>query len=178
MHPGTSAFAAFKRWPVERYAALADHLVRRRGARVVFTSGPADRHLAVEAAGRMESDAVVAPSDRGLPVLVELLRRADLFVGADTGPMHIASALGTPLVTLFGPKDPVQTGPFASRSLVVLGDTDCRPCSRRRCRRRECMLSIQVDEVRRATGLVLDGEGRCRAEQDGISKRVKQPKIT
>jgi ADP-heptose:LPS heptosyltransferase len=178
MHPGTSEYAAFKRWPVDRYAALADALVARRDARVVFTSGPGDRHLAVQAADAMERDALVAPSDRGLPVLVEWLRRADLFVGADTGPMHIASALGTPLVTLFGPKDPVQTGPFCSHSIVVTGRADCRPCTRRTCARRECMLSIETDTVQAAALKVLDGGGHCRAEQDGISELITKPSDT
>jgi lipopolysaccharide heptosyltransferase I len=178
MHPGTSEFAAFKRWPAERYARLADALAAERDARVVFTSGPGDRHLALQAQRAMERDALVAPSDRGLPVLAELLRRADLFVGADTGPMHIAGALGTPLVTLFGPKDPVQTGPFCSRSIVVTGRADCRPCTRRRCERRECMLSIEVDAVREAAVHVLNGGGHCRAEQDGISDTIINPNTT
>jgi lipopolysaccharide heptosyltransferase I len=175
MHPGTSAFAAFKRWPAERYAAVADRLIADRDARIVLTSGPTDRHLAREAADAMSGRAVLAPSDQGLAVLVELLRRTDLFVAADTGPMHIASALGIPLVTMFGPKDPVQTGPFCSRSLVVLGRSDCRPCSRRKCRRRECILSITVNQVHKASLEVLDGGGRCRAQQDGISELVKEP---
>jgi ADP-heptose:LPS heptosyltransferase len=126
----------------------------------------------------MRGEALVAPSDRPLPVLVELLRRADLFVGADTGPMHIASALGTPLVTMFGPKDPVQTGPFCSRSIVVTGEAECRPCSRRKCSRQECMLTIDVDRVHKTAADVLDGGGCCRAEEDGISDLARTPKVT
>jgi ADP-heptose:LPS heptosyltransferase len=79
---------------------------------------------------------------------------------------------------MFGPKDPVQTGPFCSRAMVVIGRAECRPCSRRRCRRRQCMLSIDIDQVHQAALQVLDGGGRCRAEQDGVSELVQNPKIT
>lgn len=168
IHPGTSEFAAFKRWPVERYARVADRLVSQRAARVVVTAGPAERAMAQSLVSAMEGQALAMPPDGGLMALAELLRRADLFMGSDTGPMHIASSLGTPLVALFGPKDPVQTGPFCSRSVVVVADAACRPCSRRRCRSRRCMLLIEPETVTRAALDVLDGGGRCRAEQ-GVS---------
>ena len=106
----------------------------------------------------------LAPPTGSLLQYCELLRRAALFIGSDTGPMHIASALGVPAVALFGPKDPVQTGPYCSRSIVVRGQADCAPCTRRRCSHVRCMTSITAEQVLAAAMDVLDGKGECRAD--------------
>ncbi|MHC4480634.1 MAG: glycosyltransferase family 9 protein [Planctomycetota bacterium] len=163
IHPGTSQFAAFKRWAPERHARVADGLVRERSADVVVTYGPEDRYLAERVVGCMGERGSLAPRTEDLRQLARLLSGADLFIGSDTGPMHVASALGVPVVALFGPKDPEQTGPYCSRSLVVTGEADCRPCERRRCSHVRCMTSITADEVLAAGLEVLDGGGSCRA---------------
>ncbi len=166
IHPGTSRFAAFKRWLPGRYARVADRLVAENAADVVVTWGPGDREVAEQVVGSMTGRGVLAPRLENLQQMVRLLGRTDLFLGGDTGPMHLASAAGTPVVALFGPKDPVQTGPYCSRSIVVTGTAECRPCTRRRCRHVRCMASISVGQVLNAARRVLDGEGACRAEQD------------
>jgi 3-deoxy-D-manno-octulosonic-acid transferase/heptosyltransferase-1 len=170
VHPGTSEFAAFKRWDPSRYAAVADRLIARRGADVLVTYGPDDRALAEQVVAHMEQPGVLAPPTDSIQQLTHLLSRADLFLGSDTGPMHIASALGVPLVALFGPKDPVQTGPYCSRSLVVTGRADCRPCNRRRCSHVRCMTSISARNVLGAALEVLDGGGRRRARQGPLKR--------
>ncbi len=78
--------------------------------------------------------------------------------------MHLSSALGVPVVALFGPKDPVQTGPYCSRSIVVRGREDCAPCTRRTCSHVRCMTSITAEQVLAAALDVLDGGGECRAD--------------
>jgi len=165
VHPGTSAFAAFKRWMPGRYARVADHLVAERGARVLVSHGPGEEDLAEGILSQMKEAASLAPQAGGLRGLVELLRCAHLFIGSDTGPMHLASALGVPVVALFGPKDPEQTGPYCSRSIVVEGQADCRPCARRRCSHVRCMTTITAEQVAEAALAVLDGGGRRRAER-------------
>lgn len=147
MHPGTSRYAAFKRWPAENYAALADRLVDERGVGVLVTWGPGEKELAQEVVDRAQRTCTLAPKLPGLLELVHVLRRADLFVASDTGPMHIASALGRPVVALFGPKDPDQTGPYGDPSEVVTAAVDCRPCTKRRCSDRRCMTRITADAV-------------------------------
>jgi lipopolysaccharide heptosyltransferase I len=164
IHPGTSAFAAFKRWVPERYAAVADGLAGRRGADVLVSYGPADRDVAQEVVERSKGGAALAPPTAGLLQYCELLRRTGLFIGADTGPMHLASALGVPVVALFGPKDPVQTGPYCSRSMLVRGRENCAPCTRRTCSHVRCMTSITAEQVLAAALDVLDGRGTCRAD--------------
>jgi heptosyltransferase-1 len=159
LHPGTSGFGSFKRWPAERFADLARRL-RASGTAVVVTHAPAERTLAervVETAGegarRIESP--------GFGFLAEVLRRATLFVAADTGPLHLAALLGTPVLGLFGPKDPAVYGPYGLRDdgtpgllpFHVRTDVACRPCTLRRCPDPVCMNGMEPATVfSRATG--------------------------
>jgi lipopolysaccharide heptosyltransferase I len=172
IHPGTSSFAEFKRWPPDRYARVAADLVRKRRADVFVTHGPGERKLASQVAETAGARVELAPSTCSIQELVELLRLADLFIGSDTGPMHLASALHVPVVALFGPKDAEQTGPYCSRSIVVEGDSDCRPCELRYCNHVRCMTSIDVGAVLEAALAVLDGEGELPYEvraQKGVA---------
>ncbi len=170
IHPGTSQWAAFKRWLPGRYARVADRLAEENGADVLVSYGPKERELAEEVVLLMKRPGILAPPTANLQQLVRLLARADLFIGSDTGPMHLASALGVPVVALLGPKDPVQTGPFCSRSVVVTGRVPCRPCTRRRCGNPLCMTSITSSQVLRAARRVLAGEGARRADA-GVAHR-------
>ena len=163
IHPGTSGFGSFKRWTPERYCVLADRLVAERGAGVIVTWGPDEEDLARGIVDRMRQHGELAPRTAGLQQLAHLLSQADLFIGSDSGPMHLASAVGVPVVALFGPKDEVQTGPYCSRSEVVSADVECRPCTKRRCADVRCMKAISVEDVFAAACRVLDGGGSCRA---------------
>jgi lipopolysaccharide heptosyltransferase I len=150
LHPGTSGFGAFKRWPAERFARLAERLAEDRGLAVLVTHGPGEEALAeaVRAAARVP---VVPFSPGSLPALAETIRRARAFVSADTGPLHLAAAVGTPLVGLFGPKDATVYGPYGvpadggpPRPLAVLvrDDVPCRPCPLRWCPDPVCMTGL------------------------------------
>jgi len=170
MHPGTSAAASFKRWVPARYSEVADRLVAERGAGVLVTWGPGERGLAEQVAARAGSEVVLAPELEGQGQLVRALRQADLFIGSDTGPMHVASALQVPTVALFGPKDPEQTGPYCGRSAVVTAPVDCRPCTKRRCDDVRCMKDITAEQVFHAALELLDGRGQRRAADGPIRK--------
>ena len=170
IHPGTSGFAAFKRWAPERYARVADRLVAERGADVVVTYGPQDLQVAEDVVSAMGRRGILSAPTRNLQQLSAILSRAELFIGADTGPMHMASALGVPVVALFGPKDPEQTGPYCSRSIVVTAPVRCRPCTKRRCPHVRCMTGITPARVARAALDVLDGGGECVGRPGPIRK--------
>jgi len=170
MHPGTSEFAAFKRWEPERYAEVAERLIAELGAGVLVTWGPGEDALAWRLVGATAHRAVMAPRLTHLQQLGHVLSRADLLISSDTGPMHMASALGTPIVALFGPKDELETGPYSSRSEVVSAPVPCRPCTRRRCADRRCMLEISADQVYAAALRVLNGGGTVRARKGAIRR--------
>jgi ADP-heptose:LPS heptosyltransferase len=149
LHPGTSAFGSLKRWPPEHYAALGAALSRSVGARLVINAGPGDEPqvAAVRAALRVPATPVPPGSLRDLTALMSA---ADLVVASDSLPLHLANALGTPVVGLYGPKDPAVTGPYFDRATVVRAGVACSPCTLRRCGDRICMQQLQVDEVEAA----------------------------
>ncbi len=154
LHPGTSGFGGFKRWPPARFSALADRLADR-GVAVALTYGPGEEPLVAQVRSGARSAPIPLPTS-SLAALAEAIRRATVFVAADTGPLHVAAAVGTPLVGLFGPKDPAIYGPMGRCStsldatplpVVVAADVPCRPCVLRRCPEPVCMSAIEVDTV-------------------------------
>ncbi|MEW6357726.1 MAG: glycosyltransferase family 9 protein [Planctomycetota bacterium] len=147
IHPATSSFGAVKRWPVASYAAVADALAQKDRATILITWGPGERELAEDLAAAMKAPATISPETKSLGQLVALLRRCDLFIGADTGPLHIAAALGTPTVAIFGPKDPVVYAPRGSKVRVVRLDLPCSPCTKRTCPDPICMTELRPEAV-------------------------------
>ena len=142
---------ASKLWPAERFGELAKGL-RALGLRPVVSWGPGEEALA---------DRVVAASGgaahRSFPTTlldyVEMARRARLVVAADTGPLHLACAVGTPVVALFGPTDPARNGPFAREDVVIRRTPPCAPCySRTFVRHAVAMGGIGAAEVLAAAG--------------------------
>jgi ADP-heptose:LPS heptosyltransferase len=159
LHPGVSAFGAFKRWPAGRFGALAARLTKERNVNCVVTSGPSEKELAQavrEASGEM---AHLAP-ELNIGGLIELLGRADCVVACDTGPLHVAAVMDRPLVAVFGPKDPAVYAPYSKRVVIVRKDLDCSPCTRRRCDHVSCIREIEVADVLAAV------EERLRAGRD------------
>ncbi len=161
LHPGTSRFGAYKRWPPARFADLA-RLLRARGETVVVTAPPGEEDLAAEVAEHA-GDAVTVLPTPSLPLLGAVTRRARLFIAGDTGPLHLAALAGTPLVGLFGPKDPAIYGPYGRRAhgaagglpVLVREDVACRPCRRRTCPDPVCMTGLEAEAVLAAAASIL-----------------------
>ena len=157
LHPGTSAFGEFKRWSPERFAATGLALARQDGARVLVTGGPGEEALVAAVRAAAPGTLHAAPRG-GLPDLLALLAAADLVIASDSLPLHLANFLGTPVVGLYGPKDPAATGPFFDRSAVVRAGVACSPCTLRRCGDRICMEWLAVEPVLAAArGLLAEG---------------------
>jgi ADP-heptose:LPS heptosyltransferase len=142
-------------WPAERYAALAKKLLEFDGVRVAVTGGPVAKELCDAIAGSAEGAMAgrVWRADGRFSLLgsTELIRRAAVFVTGDTGPMHLAAAVDTKIVALFGPADPEKTGPYAADAVVLNKRLPCGPCFARHCPLGhdppKCMTDITVDEV-------------------------------
>jgi heptosyltransferase-1 len=142
-----------KRWPAERYARVAGELVGR-GAEVVVNVGPGEAGLA---------EAICRPSgaralECSLSRLIELLRGARLAIGGDTGPLHLAAALGVPVVAIFGPTDPARNGPYGV-PMRVLRHPDSRRDHARRAHPEAGLLTIEPAEVL-GSAIELLGEAR------------------
>jgi ADP-heptose:LPS heptosyltransferase len=112
LHPGTSAYGKLKRWPPERFAELAKRLGKELDLKCVIAWGPGEGPLAEKIVGESGGQAVLSFETRSLLELAELIHRAKLFVGCDSGPMHLSGVVGTPCVALFGPKDPAIYGVY------------------------------------------------------------------
>ena len=157
-----------KQWHLDRFAQVARTLARDHGATIVLTGSIGDRPLVDAVRAQLSGVAVIDVTGQlNLPELAAVLSRLDLLVTGDTGPMHLASAVDTPLVALFGPSDPARYGPASSRQKVLRVQLPCSPCGQvrlppERCRGHvpDCMDGIQVAAVVAAAAELLDAGRR------------------
>ena len=151
-----------KRWPPARLAMVALALRERHGLRSVMLWGPGEEAIAAEVVAAADGAAMLSPKT-SITDLVALARGAALMVSGDTGPMHVAAALGTPIVGIYGPTRPARNGPMSPLDITVSRDAICQCHPLRRCRLdRMCLLDIEVAEV---IGAV---ERRLAAEPDRV----------
>jgi heptosyltransferase-1 len=149
LHPGTSAGTPYKRWAPSRFAALARMLASETGAPCLVTRGPEEdeRRLAQFVVDAADGAARLAPPTDDLVDLAALLACAPMFIGNDSGPLHLASLLGTPVVQILGPSDPVENAPFrVTPNRVVRVPVPCSPC-RRGCADPVCLEAVDVARV-------------------------------
>ncbi|WP_319526232.1 lipopolysaccharide heptosyltransferase I [uncultured Desulfosarcina sp.] len=146
-----------KLWRNERFAELAGRLIRDDRVDVVFTGGPDDRRVVADIQDMMTEPATSLAGKTSLTQLAELYRQSEVLITTDTGPMHLAAAVGTPVVALFGPTAPWRTGPFGEGHRVIRTAPPCSPCFKRRCDEHQCrcMNEITVEMVREAVNGLL-----------------------
>jgi lipopolysaccharide heptosyltransferase I len=149
IHPGTSPKTPYKRWFPDYFAQLADRLVREMNATVLFTWGPDELEWVKGIQKKMRGPSILGPPTLSLTQLGEIYRHCDLYIGGDTGPMHIASLMGIPVVAIFGPTDPVVNEPFGRHKKVVKS-VGCNPCRDRTCKKLTCLKAIEVEDVFKA----------------------------
>jgi lipopolysaccharide heptosyltransferase II len=117
-----------KRWPVPYWARLIDRLLDEDNTCVVLTGAPGDLPLIELILRRAQKQPLNLAGKTSLPQLAALLQRADLLVTGDSGPMHIAAAVGTPVLAIHGPTDPAHSGPISPEATVLRSDIWCSPC--------------------------------------------------
>ncbi len=154
LHPGSGDNFPGRRWPSERFAAVARKLVQTHGATILLTGTRAESGLLATVADSLPSTSVVSCADRfSLRQLVELIDQSDLVISNDTGPVHLAAAVETPVVALYGPNTPRLYGPLGPDSRALYHRLPCSPCltnlnaKSSRCRLPSCILAISVEEV-------------------------------
>lgn len=139
-----------KRWPKEHWARLADRLISELKAKVIITGSTSDISLGKEIKDLMKEEPVLACGALNLKQLGAFLKRASVLISADSGPLHIATAVGTKkIIALFGPTLPEITGPYPLKNVTVLRkDAGCKlPCYEVRCQDNRCMKAIAVEDV-------------------------------
>ena len=142
-----------KRWPVPYWAILIDKLIREQNAQVILTGAPGDTPLIECVTRQMQEQAFNLAGKTSLPQLVALLKRANLVISGDSGPMHIAAAVGTQLIAIHGPTDPALSGPVSPTAIVLRSEIWCSPCYNAKdsadCRffTTQCMKNILPSQV-------------------------------
>jgi len=154
IHPGTSLKTVYKRWMPELYARLADRLICELNGTVIFTWGPEELEWVEGIRKEMKEPSLLGPRTESLTQLGEVFRWCDLYIGGDTGPMHIASLAETPVVVIYGPTDPIVNEPLG-RHKKVRKEVGCNPCRKRSCKELTCLREITVDDVFKATREIL-----------------------
>ncbi|MBN1663364.1 MAG: glycosyltransferase family 9 protein [Deltaproteobacteria bacterium] len=134
-----------KLWGNEKFACLCDKLIEELGMTVVFTDSGPEEINKIQAMMRQPS--VNLGGKTSLRDLACLYRGARFLITTDSGPMHLAAAVGTPVCAIFGPTDPARTGPFGKGHLVTRKDLPCMPCFRKSCRDMTCMKELRVEDV-------------------------------
>jgi heptosyltransferase-3 len=171
----------FKCWRDEAMAKVIDALEESGQARAVLTSGRGEKELE-----KIES---ILKACRTRPVnlagrvtlkqLAALSRRSRLFLGVDTAPMHIAAAVGTPVIALFGPSGEFNWGPWGDGHVVIKKDWECRPCGKDGCegsKRSRCLEEISEEEVIKVVLELLNRDQLPRGKPRGIGPEVKKIK--
>lgn len=161
VNPG-AAYGSAKRWLPERFAEVADRLGAEYGFRVVLTGGPGEAEIGADIEKAMGSAAVNLVGKTTVRQMMAILSRCHLMVTNDSGPMHVAAALGVPIVAVFGSTDHTTTHPYTDRHVVVRHDVDCAPCMKRQCPTdHRCMEAVSAEDVVSAACKLLEGEGHA-----------------
>jgi heptosyltransferase-1 len=136
-----------KRWPAARYGAVARAVDARHGLKTIVSWGPGEEPLAQEVVRESAGAALLSPRT-SIVDLLALIRAATVMISGDTGPTHVAAALGTPIVGIYGPTRPSRNGPWAPLDITISRDDVCQCHHLRRCTRdRMCLLDVEAAEV-------------------------------
>ena len=138
-----------KRWPKFKFAKLADEIINNEKM-VMFIGGPSDKKRVEDILSIMENDRVInANGETNLKELAALVKKSDLVISNDSGPVHVAAAVGTKTITIFGPSDENKYRPYGKIHEIVKTEIDCRPCGEHECPlgHHNCMEKIEVQDV-------------------------------
>lgn len=167
IHAGSGGYSAARRWPPERFAEVAGHLHSCHRAEIVLVGHSGDDSDQVGRSLEFPAHNLVGKTT--LPQLADVIHGADLFIGADSGVMHIAAAVGTPVISIFGPSNHRAWQPWtpSGKSVVIRSEVECSPCSyvahsigaREGCSARTCMKLVSTSAVVETASRILNGGG-------------------
>ena len=176
MHPGTAASRGKgRRWSLEKFANLADRLIKECRAQIMFFFGPDEQELANEIVNLMVEQPIIV---KGLTLrrVAALIQQCSVFVSTDSGLGHIAAALQIPTVAIFGPANPIRTRPYGKQHVVITHELECSPCFDKprffTCTHRKCLSLITVDEVFHAIEDII-AQGEHKIAKSAISNSLQ-----
>ena len=146
LFPFCSKGSLFKRWELANYAELLKRMKESIRATVLILWGPGEEEEAKRLRD-MADTGIVLPDNLDVAQLCALLKRADMYVGGDTGVMHLAAFSGVPVLAIFGPTDPKVNAPYGPMHKIVRRELPCSPCRDKNCKERTCLTSITPEEV-------------------------------
>ncbi|NIA20202.1 MAG: lipopolysaccharide heptosyltransferase II, partial [Xanthomonadaceae bacterium] len=156
INPGAS-YGSAKRWIPERFASVADHLNKKYQQNIVLIGGPGEQDIGRDIEKMMSHQPLNLIGKTSVREMMAILASCALLITNDSGPMHVAAALNTPLVAIFGPTDHTTTSPMTSKASLIHKDTPCAPCLLRQCpKEHQCMLAVTAEEVFQAAASLLD----------------------
>ena len=182
IHPGTGENFILRRWPEDRFAAVADFLAQQ-GFKVVLTGGRSEAELVARVANEMKMPAFNAVGKLTLGELLALLKRATLVISNDTGPLHLATTQGTPTVGLYGPNTPTLYGPRGEYDITLYLGLPCSPCMTNSndksssCRNNICMKLMTVDQVIASLSRIFEGQAVMPAFLGGVRPIPTSPAV-
>jgi heptosyltransferase I len=132
-----------KKWPPEKFGELASRLP----VQSVVVGSKADKDIADLIVSLSAGKAVSLAGKTSLPELIAVMRRAKFVISNDSGPMHIAAALGIPVLAIFGPTDPRRTGPYGKGHTIITAEEPCAPCFKKTCEDVKCLEGLSVDKI-------------------------------
>ena len=135
-----------KRWTNEGFAAVADHYLEQ-GLKVVFFGGPMDTSQVEAITGQMKHTPALATGKTSLLQLAALIKRCNVFISGDSGPMHIATTQHVPIVAIYGPSDWIKFPPFGDNKVIITAGLECQPCGAHQCEHHGCMKKILLQAV-------------------------------
>ena len=146
VHPGGRPS---RRWPIENFAKLAEDLPKRIPCKILGTGGKSEIGLVKELVRASRGEVIDLAGKLSIVELGALIRRCNLFVSNDTGPMHMSAIIGTPLVAIFGPGDVAHYDPrnISDKAVVLYEKVDCAPCAKIKCQTMKCLNKINPEEV-------------------------------
>lgn len=150
MHPAASCPS--KRWSAYRFGRVADELIERHNFKIVIIGGPADKEIVQQMEQSMLHGAIVLSEEHSLGEVAALLKRCRMFISNDSGPVHIAVAVGTPVISIFGRSDPglspKRWGPTGPNDIVIHKDVGCKECLAHNCQINfKCLEAITIDDI-------------------------------
>jgi heptosyltransferase II len=167
--PGAS-YGAAKCWPAERFASLADRLISECGADVILFGTPSEKEVAARIRSAMKCNPISLVGQTSTRDLAALFSACSIFIGNDSGAMHVAAAAGLPVIGIFGPTDPEGTAPLTPQFNLIQKPVSCSPCFLRTCPvDHRCMTRISVDAVFSAAQQI---QNSCKNSQHWSSRNA------